>query len=188
MEQDEPLVRRLRTLLPQEDRDRADRFKRPGAPERWIVARAALRILLGARIGCIPEEVAIELAEHGKPFVRDTTLQFNLSHSGGRALIAISEECEVGVDVERPGRNVSAVERSLSPAERASGDDLLQLWCRKEAWAKALGGGLGWAPERFDTTRCDGYTIVDLDLGGDYRGALAVEGEDADHVLCALSL
>lgn len=187
MEQDEPLVRRLRALLPQEDRERADRLKRAGAPERWIVARAALRLLLCARVGCIPEEVQIELAEHGKPFVRDTTLQFNLSHSGDRALIAIAEDREVGVDVERPGRNVRAIDRALSDGERASGDDRLQIWCRKEAWAKALGGGLGWAPERFDTTRCDGYALVDLELDRGYRGALAVEGDSADHVRCKLA-
>jgi 4'-phosphopantetheinyl transferase len=188
LEQDEPLVRRLRALLPSEDRDRAERFKRPGAPERWIVARAALRILLCTRVGCIPEEVEIELGEHGKPFVRDTPLQFNLSHSGGRALIAIAEDLEVGVDIERPGRNAAAVERSLSAGERASGDDLLQVWCRKEAWAKALGGGLGWTPERFDTTRVDGFALADLELDGGYKGALAVAGDSADHVLCRLSL
>jgi 4'-phosphopantetheinyl transferase len=144
-------------------------------------------LVLCGRIGCIPEEVQIEVAEFGKPFVPDTTLQFNLSHSGDRALIAVSEHCEVGVDVERPGRNVAVIERSLSEAERASGDDRLQIWCRKEAWAKALGGGLGWAPERFDTTRVDGYTLVDLELADGYRGALAVEGETAEHVFSRMS-
>lgn len=188
LDQEEALVRRLHALLPPEDRERAARLKRPGAPERWIVARAALRLLLCGRIGCIPEELRIEVAEHGKPFVPDTTLQFNLSHSGDRALIALSEHCEVGVDVERPGRNVRAVDRALSDDERASGDDPLQIWCRKEAWAKAQGGGLGWAPERFDTTRCDGYALVDLALDGGYRGALAIEGDDADHVVCRMSL
>ena len=186
--QDEPRVRRLRSLLPPNDQERADRFKRAGATERWIVSRAALRILLCARLGCIPEDVQIEVTEHGKPYLPGSTLHFNLSHSGERALIALSEDCEVGVDVERPGRNVAAIERALSDAERAGGDDLLQLWCRKEAWAKAIGGGLGWTPERFDTTRADGYALADLTLEGGYRGALAVEGEDASHAFCKLAL
>lgn len=186
--QDEPLRQRLRSLLPPADLERAARLKRSGATERWIVARAALRILLCTRLGCIPEDVQLEVTEHGKPYLPDSALRFNLSHSGDRALVALSEDCEVGVDVERPGRNAAAVGRSLSDAERASGDDLLQLWCRKEAWAKALGGGLGWTPERFDTTRVDGYALTDLTLDGGYRGALAVEGDDARHAFCKLAL
>ena len=137
---------------------------------------------------CIPEDVEIEVAEHGKPYLPGSSLQFNVSHSGDRALIALSEHCDVGVDIERPGRNAAAVRRALSDAEREGGDDLLQLWCRKEAWAKAMGGGLGWTPERFDTTQTDGYTLADLTLDGGYRGALAVEGEDATHAFGKLSL
>ncbi|MDA0182314.1 4'-phosphopantetheinyl transferase superfamily protein [Solirubrobacter phytolaccae] len=152
------------------------------------MARAALRILLCTRLECIPEDVVIEVAEHGKPYLPGSSLQFNVSHSGDRALIVLSDQLEVGVDIERPGRNAGAVGRALSEAERAGGDDLLQLWCRKEAWAKALGGGLGWAPERFDTTRVEGYALTDLTLGEGYRGALAVEGASADHAFCKLSL
>ena len=148
-----------------------------------MVSRAALRLLLGERLGCGPQDVEFALGEHGKPFVSGTDLRFNLSHSGTRAVVAVAEHLELGVDVERPGRNVAAVLRTLSDGERASGHDPLRLWCRKEAWAKAMGGGLGWAPERFDTTRVTGYALADLELGGGYVGALAVEGEDAAHTL-----
>ena len=43
--------------------------------------------------------------------------------------------------------------------------------------AKALGGGLGWAPEDFDTSRPEGHTIRDLEVGEGYVGALAVAAE-----------
>lgn len=188
MEQGEPLLRRLRALLPVAERERAARFKRAGHEDRWIVARAALRILVCTRLGCIPEEVVIATGEHGKPFVPGAELRFNVSHSGTQALIALAHDVEVGVDIERPGRNVAAVERALSPGERASGDPLLQIWCRKEAWAKAMGGGLGWAPETFDTTQIDGYAVADLVLEDGYVGALAVAGTSAAHSLGRLSL
>ena len=151
---------RLRGLLSADECARADRLKRPGHGERWIVARAALRILICARLGCVPEDVPLDVTEHGKPFVPGTRLRFNLSHSGTLAVIALADDLEVGVDVERPDRNAAAVQRTLSDGERASGDDLLQLWCRKEAWAKATGGGLGWAPEAFDTTQVVGYALT----------------------------
>jgi 4'-phosphopantetheinyl transferase len=181
LEQDEPRVQRLRTLLSADERARAERLRR--GRERWIVARAALRLLLAERLGCAPNTVEFGVGEHGKPFLDGGPLRFNLSHSGTLAVVALAEAVEVGVDVERPGRNVAAVERSLSAGERASGDDLLQLWCRKEAWAKATGGGLGWAPEAFDTTAVRGYALADLALEHGYVGALAVAGADAAHTL-----
>ena len=187
LEQAEPLVARLRALLSADERARADRLKRPGHGDRWIVSRAALRIVLCGRLGCLPEHVPLDVTEHGKPFVPGTRLRFNLSHSATMAVVALADDLAVGVDVERPGRNAAAIERTLSEGERASGDDLLQLWCRKEAWAKAMGGGLGWAPEAFDTTQVNGYALADLALDGGYVGALAVEGRDAAHTLCRLT-
>ena len=180
-------VRSLAALLSEVERERAARLKRPGAADRWTVARAALRILLGAHTGLLPEEVELEIAEHGKPELSATRLCFNLTHSGDLALIALAE-IEVGIDVERPGRNTAAVERTLSPGERASGDDWLQIWCRKEALAKAMGGGLQWAPQDFDTTRPDGHAIADLPLADGYVGALAAAGDSAAFTLHRLSL
>jgi 4'-phosphopantetheinyl transferase len=188
LEQDERLVRRLEVLLTDGERERAARLRRPGAPERWTVARAALRIVLGARLGRIPEEVEFAIRPHGKPELPDAPVCFNLTHSGERALIAIAEDCEVGVDIERPGRNAAAVERTLTAGERASGAAPLQIWCRKEALAKAIGGGLDWAPQDFDTSAPEGFAIVDLALAGGYVGALAVAGEGPEVAFHRLAL
>ena len=185
LDQDEPLTTRLRGLLSADEFARAERLQRHQG--RWIVARAALRMVLGARLSRVPEDIAFAVGEHGKPFIDGTDLRFNLSHSGARAVIALADHREVGVDIERPGRNAAVVERTLSDGERASGEDPMLLWCRKEAWAKATGGGLGWAPEAFDTTQAGGYALADLALGGGYVGALAVEGDDAAHTLCRLT-
>jgi 4'-phosphopantetheinyl transferase len=180
-------VRSLAGLLSHAERERAARLKRAGAADRWTVARAGLRILLGAQLGLLPEEIELEVSEHGKPELSATRLCFNLTHSGDLALVALAE-LEVGIDVERPGRNTAAVERTLSGAERASGDDLLQIWCRKEALAKAMGGGLQWKPQDFDTTRADGHALADLPLRDGYVGALAVAGDSAAFTLHRLAL
>jgi 4'-phosphopantetheinyl transferase len=179
---------RLHPLLSPEEHERAARLSRP---EPWIVARAALRIALGARLGTAPEAVRFGAGPHGKPEVPG--VRFNLSHSGARALIALAD-VEVGVDVERTARSSRAVERTLTVGERAAlgaGDrhvELLRVWCRKEALAKAIGGGLGWAPERFDTSRPDGFALIDLELGAGYVGALAVAGERPEIALRRLTL
>ena len=165
------------------DADERERAERLADRQRWTVARAALRTVLAGELGVAPRDVAFAISEHGKPELPGSSLRFNLSHSGDRALIALASGVEVGVDVERTARRSRAVERSLTAGERAGmrGADrhveLLQIWCRKEALAKALGGGLGWAPEDFDTSRPDGHVIKDLDLGDGYVGAVAVAAE-----------
>jgi 4'-phosphopantetheinyl transferase len=185
--QEADVVACLRTLLADEERERAARLKRPGAEDRWTVARAALRIVVGARIGCVPEEVDFELTADGKPELTRTNVCFNLSHSGERAVIALAE-VEVGVDVERTDRSRAAIERTLSEGERAGGDDLLQIWCRKEALAKAIGEGLGWRPQDFDTSAPSGHAMRDLKLDPGYVGAVAAAGERIDVTLYRLML
>jgi 4'-phosphopantetheinyl transferase len=173
---------RAAALLSHDERERAARLKRP---QLWIVARAALRTALGGRLGVPAAEIAFAEGPHGKPELPGSRLRFNLSHSGERALIAMADGVEVGIDVERTARRSHAVERTLTEGERAAlrGVDrhveLLRVWCRKEALAKAIGGGLGWAPESFDTSCPDGYALVDLELDAGYVGALAVAGERA---------
>jgi 4'-phosphopantetheinyl transferase len=181
------LVGSLEAMLSDDERDRASRLT---AAPRWIVARAALRIVLAGHLGLHPRDVEFAAGPHGKPELIGSALRFNLSHSGDLALIALTENAEVGIDVERTSRRSKAVERTLTEGERATLDEtdrhtaLLRIWCRKEALAKALGGGLGWAPETFDTTLPGDFVLSDLLLEDDgYVGAVAVEGEEAEIAL-----
>lgn len=101
--------------------------------------------------------------EHGKPYAPDLGgIEFNLSHSGRHALIAIARDQPVGVDLEMQGRKRSvddiaqryfcaAESRALSalPAElRAAA--FLRLWTGKEAVLKALGEGLSFGLDRVE--------------------------------------
>jgi 4'-phosphopantetheinyl transferase len=169
-------------VLSRDERERARRYADAEHGRRWAAARAALRVLLGERLGLEPEAVTFAHGPHGKPEVAGAALRFNLSHAGGVALIALADGREVGVDVERTDRRSHAVQRALTAGERAAlgaGDrhlELLRVWCRKEALAKASGRGLGWAPERFDTSAPGAYALADLDPGEGYVAALAVAG------------
>ncbi len=126
---------------------------REPAPRRRAAASDALRQILAAHL---PEGADVELlsGEHGKPRLVRGGLEFNLSHSGEIALVAVSAEHPVGVDVEevQPDRDpVALAERALGaddvlavreadPAER----DLAfhQRWARHEARLKCLGVGI----------------------------------------------
>jgi 4'-phosphopantetheinyl transferase len=171
-------------LLTADERARAA-DRRDGAT--WAVARGALRALLGERLGVAPERVRLAAGPHGKPEVPGAALRFNLSHSGELAVIALAGGVEVGVDVERLDRRSRAVERTLTAGERAALDGtgdrhtaLLRVWCRKEALAKAIGGGLGWEPLRFDTSDPGAFTLADLAVAPGYVAALAWSGGPAE--------
>jgi 4'-phosphopantetheinyl transferase len=180
------LVRCLEAMLTEAERERAARLA--SAP-RWIVARAALRIVLAGHLAEHPADIELDAGPHGKPEIPGSTLRFNLSHSGELALIALTRDAEVGIDVERTSRRSRVIERTLTDGERESlnGEDrhraLLQIWCRKEAMAKAGGGGLGWAPETFDTSAPGDVSLSDLRLDDGYVGALAVVGPPTDIAL-----
>jgi 4'-phosphopantetheinyl transferase len=143
--------------LPAAERDRAAAMSRPRARRRWIASRWALRRVLAGYRGLEPAEVELRLGERGKPMPADPaeSLRFNLSHSGGLALIAVCDEREVGVDVQRLGPR---------PA------DYYADWTRREAIAKCHGSGL-WAPLP-DTP----VAVTALDAGEGFAAAVAVAG------------
>lgn len=66
-------------------------------------ARAALAEVLSRYLGLEPAEIELERGEHGKPALPGDPppLEFNLSHSAGLVLIAVTAGRPVGVDVRR---------------------------------------------------------------------------------------
>jgi len=84
-----------------------------------------LRLVLGLVSGIEPGRLAFHYGPQGKPMLAGdagTDLEFNLSHSRDRALIAVARGRRVGIDLEavRPMADLDAiVERFFSEAERA---------------------------------------------------------------------
>lgn len=146
----------------------------------------ALREVLARYLDEDPAGIELRRGEHGKPALADPSspLRFNLSHSGGLALVAVTHGLEVGVDVERirPRRDLRRLaERALDPAAAAAvraapADDrpaaFHRAWARREAIAKCLGTGLGapLPPSPVAVTR--------LSPASGYAAALAVAGDE----------
>jgi len=175
-----------RTLLSDDERERAARFARREDGARWATARAVLRTLVGAYVDADPAALRFEAGPHGKPrLAGEGRLRFNLSHSGDVALYAFALDGEVGVDVELPRRAVDHV----AIARRILGDDeaerlaalepqqrereFLRAWVRWEAVLKCRGTGIGGA----DAPSGDPDPWVEqLDVGAPAAAALAVAG------------
>lgn len=175
--------------------------------------RAPLLALLGAYLRKPVSDVALAHDTHGKPRLVGTDcghasgrrLEFNWSHSGDYALVALSRGLALGVDIERLGKNIRAIEiarRFFDPAEAdviaslappARDHAFIGLWCAKEAVLKAVGEGLSFglarlafdwrAAKDWDLTRVDpalgdkdDWRFMGLDAAPGYRGALAWRG------------
>lgn len=151
-----------------------------------VAADEALARVLALYLGADPDAIELVRGEHGKPrlAIEPERLAFNLSHSEGLALVAVSRGREVGVDVERekPERDLVALaERALSPEDAAAVRDAVgeeraqrfyRLWARHEARLKCLGVGFG-GPPAWPSPQ---ITVESLPIEPGYAAAVAVTG------------
>jgi 4'-phosphopantetheinyl transferase len=147
-----------RGILSAEEIARLGRI-RPAATRRlFLTARRLLRETLSRYADRPPAEWRFVTNAHGKPRLAPETggapLSFNLSHTAGIAVLAVTRGAEIGLDVERTDRRVQALrlaERFFSPGEAAAlaalppeamRERFFHHWTLKEACLKALGRGL----------------------------------------------
>ncbi len=175
--------------------------------------RAPFLELLAPYLGQPASSVVLDQDARGKPRLAQETvtghgsdpLEFNWSHSGDFALLAVARGCALGVDIERFGKNQRSLEiarRFFDPSEADTLEPLaleardrafIGLWCAKEAVLKAVGEGLSfglarlaftqradadWALARVDPALGDpkDWRLAGFDVAPGYRGALAWRG------------
>lgn len=196
-------VATLSRVLSGRETERAGRCRFEADHRRYVIAHGALRVILAGYLDVPPEELRLERGRHGKPRLADSPdLRFNLSHSGELALVAVTRDAEVGVDVDRPRPGLPVepfaerffpapdarfVAAAAVPAERA--ERFLRLWTRKEAVVKAAGArltqglalpvipGTGTDVVRDPSGQIRGvWSVRDLPVPGGYLAAMAVAG------------
>ncbi|MHB2020960.1 MAG: 4'-phosphopantetheinyl transferase family protein [Candidatus Xenobia bacterium] len=180
-------------VLDDAERARAARFLREVDRIRFTASHRAVRQILGRLLGEPPERLQFETGQWGKPALAGC--QFNLSHSGGLALLAVSHTLAVGADVEQWRADcpiLDLAQRTFHPQEAAVVSETSQFfrfWSLKEAFMKLTGQGFHLPPDRFrispddpprllwsehDAGPCSLHTLA-IDAG--YSAALAVGGE-----------
>jgi len=173
---DDDDIRTLASTLSSAENARAQRFGTEPLRRRWIVGRATLRHLLGRALDVAPAAVALTRGRRGRPELAEATLDFNVSHTCGMALIGIADALpagmRIGVDVEHAQRKVNAdglSRKFLTDRERAELAPLpaderrrgfLRLWTCKEAMSKATGDALAAPFRRLDVSQDGGLTLV----------------------------
>ncbi|MEX0283506.1 MAG: 4'-phosphopantetheinyl transferase superfamily protein [Paracoccaceae bacterium] len=154
------------SLLSADETQRAGRFVRPRDRTHFVAARGRLREILSSYAGTAPEALRIDTTAKSKPVLTDGPA-FNLSHSGGYAVLAVAPDhtetdLPLGIDIEAPRAvEPQLAELSFSATEQAQiaahsepewTNAFFRCWTRKEAVIKALGTGLYTDLSSFDVT------------------------------------
>lgn len=217
----QPQAARLAPLLTEKERHRASSYRFAEDRVAFVVARGGLKMALGLALGVPPGLVSISEEKGGKPFLDraqgESSLRFNLSHSGGLALLAVAVGQEVGIDVEFAPTDRTTPQavaaKVFTPRERHLLDRapvaernrlFFRLWTCKEAALKLTGDGLqadlpsidvsdaigqaAWVKLPASVGRATRCWLQELPAGHDYVAALATEHEATDPVSVSLDL
>jgi 4'-phosphopantetheinyl transferase len=201
----ESVLRCAHDLLDDAERARAARFVKQEHRDRFAIAHGVLRTLLASYARCAPTALRFAASPGGKPSLVDSALQFNLSHSAGRAVLAVSRSI-VGADVEHHRERIDPLGLAsryffgaehdaiiaAPPNERTA--TFLRYWVAKEAVLKAQGVGLAFPLDAFAIVfAADGRTahvtsqdperlspawrVQMMSLGDGWPVAVAADGE-----------
>lgn len=186
-------------ILAQDEKDRASRMIESRS-RAFVGARSALRLLLARYTSELPENITFSYGALGKPAFEPGGVHFSISHAGDRALLAFSRTCHVGIDLERvkDARRFDALTARFfsdtnartialaSPSGRAR--VFTEAWAEREAYVKAVGGGLYATPDALPFTpgripvrevrdpAGEDWTLATVPSGREYEGKLAARG------------
>lgn len=204
-------TQQCRRLLSPDEIQRADRFHFEKHRRRFTRARAAMRQILSGYTGLAAQELTFSYGPQGKPELAGTLencgVKFNLSHSEEMALLAVTQNQIVGADIELVDSEFASegiAERFFSAGEvrrlnalpaSEKADAFFACWTRKEAYIKALGGGLSIPLDCFEVAFGPGiapalllvednpsetcrWSMYDVKVTQGYRAAVIAEGKE----------
>ena len=197
-------------MLSDDERERVSRFALEQSRQRYVVTRTTLRKILGEYLNISPSDVQLAYGQYGKPEViqdaKTNHLQFNISHAGDLAVIAIARDFRIGIDLEKL-RPIPSIEDMIKrffsseeidsfcvmPVEKRS-RAFMRGWTRKEAFVKAVGDGLSFPLDRIniafvedtvgyfytldDTQKINLWSFKDISISLDYVASLVMEGHE----------
>lgn len=121
----------------------------------------------------------VKLRLDGKPYLENSKLYFNISHSQQYVICAISDE-EVGIDIQyHKKKDVDTVARRMMSASEwqayqetsAKAKFFYDLWAKKESFLKFTGKGLSVDLRLLDIEAC----VQEIAVGEDYSCMLCTK-------------
>ena len=111
------------------------------------------------QFGLREKQINYGFGEVGKPYIKNTDIHFNISHSGDYAVCVVSDR-EVGIDIQKIEKpNLQVAERFFAkneyeyianqPDEISKSDAFYRIWTLKESFVKAIGVGTNLSFDSF---------------------------------------
>ena len=191
-------------ILSDDELARANRYRFARDRRRFVTARAYLRRILSSYLGIDARAAQFVYSSHGKPALSElhnTTIEFNLSHSDELAMLAVTKNVRVGIDIEFGAAltdcrslaerffHADEVAQLATLPENAYKQAFLNVWTRKEALMKAIGMGLSISledvvvsalptdpPRILQAPGDSAWNVCSLDPGAGYAASLVTEG------------
>ncbi len=188
--EEQALIESARAILDAGEIARSERFHFPAHRRLFLASHLLLRTTLSRYADIPPGAWRFTANDHGKPRVAREAGRpapsFNIAHTAGVAVAAVTNGREVGVDVENRDRRVQArrlADRFFAPAEAAElgklppaelPDRFFLHWTLKEAYIKALGRGFAQPLDSFTFRLTEGEAPPDRIFRRSSAGAAEV--------------
>jgi 4'-phosphopantetheinyl transferase len=132
--------------------------------------------ILAGYLKTAPEKIRFRYGKNGKPYLAAPFAKkrffFNLSHSHGRGLLAVTRGRRVGVDLEK-NRVIPKAEKIAARFSFPKKVNFLKSWTAKEARQKAEGKKLLSLPAKSGR-----WTLIPINRIHGFTASLCVEGKE----------
>jgi 4'-phosphopantetheinyl transferase len=192
----------LETLLTPEEQTNIARLRIPAKRTEALISRASLRQTLAHFLHTAPQRLTFTTNPHGKPLLENSPLHFNLSHTAGMVILAVTLDHPLGIDIESLDRKIEhedLARRFFTPAESSallalpSADRhtaFFRMWTRKEALLKATGQGISAGLDTFEVpltpftapVQLGPWTLHDLPVPATHSASLATATNTTNHL------
>ena len=152
-------------ILSNNEIERVNKIRVEKKKHQHIITKGMIKKLLSNILNKDPYKIELLYNTHGKPFINEkyngSSVEFNTSHSGEYALIAITLDNKIGVDIQKikPEVDFKALsnrffsndeKHELMKLDEHKQQDAFYLgWVRKESFIKATGMGVAYGLDRF---------------------------------------
>jgi 4'-phosphopantetheinyl transferase len=197
------LIPQFWECLSSEEKEQARKYYTTDLSNRYIISHGILRYILSCYTKQLPQDIEFIHNKYGKPFLKNSNIHFNMSHSHEIVSYIITLNYRVGIDIELHNDNLSIEEfvdlvftpkeydffTALALAEKP--EFFFNLWTKKESLIKACGKGLSYpintieamnllSGEKIFLDDADGkfkqeWYYFPLAIALNYSGAIAVE-------------
>ncbi len=165
------LYMKILDFVGEEKISKIDNIKRNKNQLQTLTAEALLRVILCTYFGFTNENIVFERDTNGKPYLKNKSVHFNISHSESLVAVAVSDR-DVGVDLEKIREvNPKLTDRYFTENEKkyinVKSPDwqtrFFEVWTKKEAILKMSGLGLRVKLNELETEDCTTVKTFNLD-------------------------